>query len=164
MPEPQHARSRSEIPPWSDDLPWPDPLSLIALYHARKPADWLRVEIVSEARRKKCREYLRQFPERGFWEEVFGELHRPWAFELHPWNRQLFWLLQKGRYDGIENAVKVAEGRYRRQPSPTAPARDRIMIPCIADIAPGVRCPTWVPVDADTRLCHVHQGDSQRGP
>jgi len=159
MPEPNAAPARSKtpvIPPWSDDLAWPDPLSLIALYHARKPADWARVEIPSEARLKKCRAYLRQFPQRAFWEHVFRELHIPWSFELHAWNKQLFWLLQRGRYDGVENVVKVAEGRYRRQPPETA--GDRPYVQCIADAAPGIRCATWVPLSDGTRLCEAHRG------
>jgi hypothetical protein len=148
--------TRSEIPTWSDALPWPDPLSLIALYHARKPDDWARVQIVSEARLRKCRSYLRQFPARDFWEHVFAELHVPWAFELHPWNRQLFWLLQKGRIDGVENVVKVAEGRYRR-PSEPGTRRDRLYVQCIADTEDGVRCPTWIPLQDGPRLCVAHR-------
>lgn len=164
MRTPNPARGRSGtglIPAWSDDLPWPDPLSLIALYHARKPADWARVEIPSEARLKRCRAYLRQFPQRGFWEHVFRELHVAWCFELHAWNKQLFWLLQKGRYDGVENVVKVAEGRYRREPA-SAPVEQRY-VQCIADAAPGVRCTQWIPLAAGARLCEAHRAEAKEG-
>jgi hypothetical protein len=121
-----HTRRRTvqppgEVPPWSDDLPWPDPYSLMALYQVRKPETWAAIQLVSEARLAKCRQYLAQFPSRDLWEAIFAQLHQS-AFllgegphDLGDGLRNLDWLLQKGQKDGLENCLKVAEGRYRQR-------------------------------------------------
>jgi hypothetical protein len=111
---PTKAASARVIPEWSETLPWPDPLSLIALYHARKPDTWSRCDVASEARLVKCRAYLAQFPTREFWEQVFTNLHTSAFLRETLSNRTLDWLVQKGKNDGIENCLQVQEGyKYR---------------------------------------------------
>jgi hypothetical protein len=62
---------------------------------------------------------LKQSPEREFWIQVFAEIARsPFLRGRRPspghenFRADLDWLLAKGK-DGTENAVKVAEGKYR---------------------------------------------------
>jgi len=100
---------------------WPSPEALVALYHVCVPQEHPRVRELSEGRRKKAQAYLKQFPDRQFWVEAFGEIRKS-AFlggrrsgPGHEHFRADFdWLLTKGK-DGTENIVKVAEGRYRDQ-------------------------------------------------
>jgi Helix-turn-helix domain len=113
-PQRKSSKTPRPIPTWSDDLPWPDPYSLVALYHVRKPAHWSVVTVMSESRLQKLTAYLGQFQEIDFWERVFAELHVPWSFELRENNCCLDWLLQKGKNDQVENCLKVSEQKYRK--------------------------------------------------
>jgi hypothetical protein len=100
-------------------LPKLTPEGLIALYNETVNDNFSAVEKISEGRLKKSRQYLKQFPGREFWLEVFKELNSS-AFLAgknnnpgHESFRANFdWLLSKGK-DGTENVVKVYEGKYR---------------------------------------------------
>jgi len=100
------------------DHPWGTPEALVALYNASVPAGHPR-HTVTNGRRKNARASLEQFPDREFWAQVFAEIGRssmlrgcrPSPGHEH-FRGDLDWLLAKGK-DGTENAVKVAEGRYR---------------------------------------------------
>jgi hypothetical protein len=113
-------RSRKEDSPVpTTDPPWPSPLALIRLYNDTVPPGHPTVQQPSQARLEKARRYLKQFPERSFWERVFGEIERSQFLRGkrpkpgHERFRADFdWLLTKGK-DGTENAVKVFEGKYR---------------------------------------------------
>lgn len=98
---------------------WPSPEALVELWNASVPEGHPKVSTISDARRKKAKNYLRQFPERDFWERAFAEVQQS-AFLCglkngpgHEGFKGTFdWFLTKGR-DGTENLVKVVEGRYR---------------------------------------------------
>jgi hypothetical protein len=98
---------------------WPSPGALVELWNASVPDGHPRVSMLSDARRKKAKNYLRQFPERNFWERAFAEVGQS-AFLRglkngpgHEGFKGTFdWFLAKGQ-DGTENLVKVVEGRYR---------------------------------------------------
>lgn len=92
---------------------------LIVLYNETVNDNFSAVEKISEGRLKKARQYLKQFPQRDFWLEVFKELNRSsfLAGKSNSAGHESFrasfdWLLSKGK-DGTENAVKVYEGKYR---------------------------------------------------
>ena len=98
---------------------WPSVKALVDLYNEKTPRECPAVEKMSKAREGKIRLYLRQFPDEAFWEEIFAEIHKSdFLRGLKPSNghehfkASLDWLLTKGR-DGVENCVKVFEGRYR---------------------------------------------------
>lgn len=98
---------------------WPSPEALIALYNAESADELPAVTQLSEARKKKCKAYLKQFPESAWWQEVFKEtrlsrfLRGLQSQNGHEgFKGDLDWLLTKGK-DGTENAVKTYEGRYR---------------------------------------------------
>jgi hypothetical protein len=70
-------------------------------------------------RRKKAGQVLALFPDAGFWHQVMAEYQvstflqgrRPSAG--HEWFRADFdWLISRGK-DGLENCLKVCEGKYR---------------------------------------------------
>ena len=92
---------------------------LVELYNSQTPNECPAVTTISPARKDKARKYLHIFPKREFWDDVFGEIHRS-AFLRGLKNSNghegfiasFDWLLTKGK-DGTENAVKVAEGKYR---------------------------------------------------
>lgn len=98
---------------------WGSVDALVALYNQTAPDECVSVEVVSEGRRTKARTYLKLFPEQGWWEHVFAEIHRSKFLRgLKPtpghtaFAADLDWLLTKGK-DGVENALKVWEGKYR---------------------------------------------------
>lgn len=104
--------------------PWPSPESLAALYNEKKPVACPAVRQLSEGRRRKARALLRQFPDRRFWEGVMDEMRASPLLqgkkngEGHEnWRADFDWLLEAKR--GVENAVKVAEGKYREQEKTT---------------------------------------------
>jgi len=97
---------------------WGTPEALVALYNAETPDELPAVVKLTEARRKKARLYLRQFPDRDFWLAVFSQISAsPFLRGLrnspgHQSFKATFdWLLTKGK-DGTENVIKVYEGRY----------------------------------------------------
>jgi hypothetical protein len=102
---------------------WPSAEALVDLFHITAPAALQRVKRLTPARQKKIREYLKVFPDREFWLEAFQEIGRS-AFlsgrrpasegRATPFKVDLDWFLQRGK-DGIENAMKVWEGKYRDQ-------------------------------------------------
>ena len=100
---------------------WGSPRALIVLYNEKAPDEWAAVEQISDARIAKAKKYLAQFPKKEFWEEVFAEIHKSqWLRGLSHSNgreafrnRNLDWLMSKGKGDQVENCVKVSEGRYR---------------------------------------------------
>ena len=97
---------------------WPSPELLVQLYNEMTPDECPAVDKLTDARRKKAREYLRQFSDQSFWETVLQQIsnseflrglkigigHRGFVADLD-------WLLSKGRADQVENCVKVFEGR-----------------------------------------------------
>jgi hypothetical protein len=98
---------------------WGTPEALVALYNTATPAEFPSVETLSDARRKKLKQYLSQFPAREFWVQVFEECHAsPFLRGLRPskghetFCGSLDWLLSKGQQDQVENCVKVREGKY----------------------------------------------------
>lgn len=98
------------------DPPWGTPEALVALYNASVPEGHPRAR-VTDGRRKNARASLEQFPDREFWAQVFAEIGRSDFLRHGSKDRPNFrgdldWLLTKGK-DGTENAVKVAEGKYR---------------------------------------------------
>jgi hypothetical protein len=78
------------------------------------------VETLSEQRRKRARRWLKAFPERAWWEDLFGEYRRsrflsgrsPPSPGHESFRPDFDWLLSNGR-SGTENAVKVHDGAYR---------------------------------------------------
>ena len=101
------------------DGDWPSVQALVYLYNEKAPDECPAVEKVSKAREKRIRQHLHQFSDKEFWEEVFAEIHKsPFLRGLKPsdghehFRANLDWLLTKGK-DGVENCVKVFEGRYR---------------------------------------------------
>jgi hypothetical protein len=93
---------------------WPSPELLIGLYNQSASDAFPAVEKITDGRKKKAREYLKQFPEMSFWVEVFGEMNssRFLSGRQNGFRANFDWLLTKGK-DGTENVVKVFEGRYR---------------------------------------------------
>jgi hypothetical protein len=98
---------------------WPSVAALVKLYNDESPAECPAVQQISEARIAKARAYLRQFPEKQFWQTVMQQIRAsPFLRGLQK-NRNEYgsfkadfdWLLQKGR-DGTENVVKVHDGKY----------------------------------------------------
>lgn len=119
-PSTEDRRPNNPSPPAGPEEPaWGRPSDLIALYNRLAPPELGRVEKVSEARKRKAAASLRQFPEREFWTRTFSELRfsaflrglKPSPGHEH-FRGDLDWILTKGK-DGTENAVKVAEGKFR---------------------------------------------------
>lgn len=111
-------------PPLSSSTPsgpaaWGTVEALIELYNSATPDECPEVEQVSPGRREKARRYLKDFPDRAFWETVFREVHGSRFLrglvkrEGHAhFVADFDWLLTKGK-DGTENVVKAFEGRYK---------------------------------------------------
>lgn len=92
---------------------------LVQLYNELTPDDHPKIQTLSDARRKKAQRYLKQFPDRTFWETVFSEvgaspfLTGKVGSKNYPAKKRGFdWLLQVG-HDNVENCLKVFEGKYR---------------------------------------------------
>jgi hypothetical protein len=97
---------------------WPSVEALVALYNEATPDECPAVQELSEARVKKARKYLRLFPKREFWEQVFRQIHHNRFLRgLQPspdhqsFRADFDWLLSVGK-DGTENCVKVHDGKY----------------------------------------------------
>lgn len=79
----------------------------------------------SEKRRARIHRILRQYPTRAFWEEVFAEYpHSQFLLGRTPprpgherFKADLDWLLSVGKSDGVENYIKVREGKFRDPPA-----------------------------------------------
>lgn len=103
----------------SDEVPWPSPEALVALYNLTAPDECPEVTTLSRGRRKKAKEYLAELPERTWWEEAFRQIGKsrflrgltPPRNDQTPFTADFDWLLSKGK-DGSENCVKVYEGKY----------------------------------------------------
>ena len=113
---------------WPADGPSAE--ALVALYHAAKPAECPAVSILSEERERKAMRYLVRFPQFAFWRKVFEELGRSMFLRglnngpgHESFRGDFDWLLTRGR-DQTENAVKVAEEKYRDQPRPARTRRN----------------------------------------
>jgi len=119
-PNKQEQRQKELSPPGDLTLNgWGTPEALVALYNAETPDEFPAVEKLSEARRKKARQYLAQFPDREFWVQVFAQCRAsPFLRGLRPgkghekFRGSLDWLLSKGEKDAVENCVKCYEGKY----------------------------------------------------
>jgi hypothetical protein len=96
------------------------PSGLILLYNELTPTKHPKVKKDSHGRLAKAKQYLQQWPEREFWEKVFGSVRHS-AFlrgEKNSLGHEKFigdfdWFLQRGKRDGVENCLKVYEGKYR---------------------------------------------------
>lgn len=106
------------------------PEELITLYNDSVPSEHPHVTKISEARRRKAQEYLRQFPDRDFWLQTFGEIRKSKMLlgkNPSPGHEHFVatfdWLLTKGSKDQIENCVKVYEGQYRDRAVTQQPRR-----------------------------------------
>jgi hypothetical protein len=98
--------------------PWPSVQALADLYNDKTPDECPAVREISDARTKKARKYLNQFPEQEFWEKAFDQIHRSPFLRGHrnsnghgSFVAGFDWLLTVGK-DGTENVVKVTEGNY----------------------------------------------------
>ncbi len=95
------------------------PLQLIAMYNDLTPPTHPKIHNKSDGRIATARQYLKQFPERSFWETVFGNISTS-AFLQGKNNgngHETFvadfeWLLSKGKNRRTENCLKVFEGAY----------------------------------------------------
>jgi hypothetical protein len=112
-----HKRREASISKTGEN--WPSVEALIKLYNDESPDECPAVQQISAARIEKARAYLRQFPEKQFWETVMQQI-RASPFlrglkknrnEHESFKADFDWLLQKGR-DGTENVVKVHDGKY----------------------------------------------------
>lgn len=97
---------------------WPSPEKLVDLYNELTPDECPAVTTLTPARIQKAKAYLKTFPDRGFWEQVFKRVHESRFLRGMVQNNghgsfrfDFDWMLTKGK-DQTENCVKVAEGRY----------------------------------------------------
>lgn len=91
--------------------PWPSIRALIALYNDNAPADWPLVKTASNGISEKIAQYLKQFPKREWWECTFRNCRdSEWCKRYK--GGGLGWLLQKGKYDQIENCAKAHDGNF----------------------------------------------------
>lgn len=106
---------------------WGTPRALVRFYNVNKPSVWATAdEKLSPGRLKKCAAYLKAFPSQEFWRCVIVEEppKSQWLLGLaasqgrDPIKVDLDWLLQKGKQDGVENCLKIREGRYRDERFP----------------------------------------------
>ena len=97
------------------------PTWLAQAYNTEKPDALAVVRLpLSPALHKKATQYCKDFPDPAYWHQVFKEAHTaPLLLGLRPspghehFKASFAWFLQKGKNDGIENCVKVFEGKYR---------------------------------------------------
>ena len=116
-PSPSSLQKRGNGQPSS----WPSPEALAELWNVTVPPGHPRVkpEEVLGKRREKALRALRQFPDQTWWVATFAEIGRaPLLLGRRPspghetFRGDFSWVLSAGK-DGIENFVKVHEGRYR---------------------------------------------------
>lgn len=94
------------------------PELLIETYNRDRPSECPEVTALTDSRKKKYAEYIKQFPLLVDWRTAFGELHKSDLLRglsqspgHESFRASLDWLCTKGRSDGIENLVKVLEGK-----------------------------------------------------
>jgi hypothetical protein len=115
----EDAAEGASSPLGGEPVVWPSPEALVAKFNAGTPASLPKVRVLSPARRKKARQVLALFPDAEFWRQVMAEyqgsafLQGLRASVGHERFRADFdWLISRGR-DGVENCLKVYEGKYR---------------------------------------------------
>lgn len=104
-----------------DEAPWPSPIALMLKYNREATDNCPSVHSVSPGRMKKAQEYITMFPDEEWWTIVFRQYHRSKFLSgteersngHKGFQPDLDWLLSKGKTDGVENCVKVHDGRYR---------------------------------------------------
>ena len=118
-PPGQNENFQLSTAPTNGHSKWPSPELLIEMYNEQSPDECPAVEKLTAGRIKKAKECLKQFSERGFWELAFKNLHQSdflRGYKPSPGHENFKatfdWLLSKGKQDGVENVVKVWEGRY----------------------------------------------------
>ena len=117
-------KERKKQPPSPRALPesveWGSSYCLILKYNKEAPDNVPSVRSLSEARVTRERQFLRMFPDEQWWTVTFRQYHLSRFLSGRSDNgngHKAFqpdfdWLLSKGK-DGIENCVKVHDGRYR---------------------------------------------------
>jgi hypothetical protein len=99
---------------------WPSPLALFLKYNREATDNCPAITSVSPGRMKKAQEYLAMFPDEAWWTRTFRQYHLSRFLNgteertngHKGFQPDLDWLLSKGKTDGIENCVKVHDGRY----------------------------------------------------
>jgi hypothetical protein len=117
-------KERKEQIPSPRSLPesaiWPSPLALFLKYNREATDNCPAITSVSPGRMKKAQEYLAMFPDEAWWTRTFRQYHLSRFLNgteertngHKGFQPDLDWLLSKGKTDGIENCVKVHDGRY----------------------------------------------------
>jgi hypothetical protein len=103
-----------------EEAEWGMSFCLILKYNKETPDNVPSVRSLSDARIKRERDFLRMFPDESWWTATFSQYHRSRFLQgisngsegHHSFKPDFDWLLSKGK-DGIENCVKVHDGRYR---------------------------------------------------
>lgn len=127
-------------PPESPD--WPSEERLVQKFHAIVPSHIPRWQIISPVRQKKLKEYLRLFPLETFWDETLAEYaesdflsgREPPKSGHSSFKPDLDWLLSKGK-DGLENCIKVHDGKYRNRHPRGSPAAEYLSPTTIQNLA-----------------------------
>src|SRR5262249_47252068 len=104
--------------PWAL-YPWGTVEALAELYNTSTPDNVPAVETLSPGRRSRALRFLRQYPERQWWVDVFKayQASRFLSGKTRPspghesFRPDFDWLLANGR-NGTENVVKVHDGAY----------------------------------------------------
>ena len=116
-----HVKVVDTMPQTTALVPVLTPEELMALYNETIPVGHPRVKVLSKARQEKVRKMLKQFPSLDFWRSIFLEIPvSPLLQGLRPskdhpnFIATFDWFVSKGQ-DGIENCVKVSEGKYRER-------------------------------------------------
>ncbi|HEY3117076.1 MAG TPA: hypothetical protein VGK54_10060 [Chloroflexota bacterium] len=98
---------------------WGTPAALAALYNRSIPPGHPQVVRLAIGRLAKLTLALTQFPTREFWVGIFAEISQSSLLRgerpspgHESFRADLDWLCSRGK-DGIENALKVSEGKYR---------------------------------------------------
>ena len=115
-----YAESKSDNTSPQTEEVWPSVALLVKLYNEKAADEMPFLKTLSPARRKKAAQYLAAFPKREFWEQVFANTHHSRFLRGLAQNgaghenfkASLDWVLSKGK-DGVENCVKVFEGKYQ---------------------------------------------------
>jgi len=90
------------------------PEALVRLWNERHPAELPVVKTLSKGLRAKVIQVLEQFPSRAFWEQVMDEyqVSRFLRAVAEHGPRDFAWLVSVDK-EGVENVVKVVNGKYR---------------------------------------------------